>query len=46
MLSTAFLLAASMVVGQAEMPSTMPEEIRAHLDKHLVGEWTFERTWG
>ena len=46
MLSTSLLFVASLVVGQADIPSTMPEEIRAHLEKHLVGEWTFERTWG
>ena len=39
MLSTALLLAASMVVGQAE--PKMPEDVQAAM-QYLVGEWTVE----
>ena len=43
MLSTALLLATSVVVGQAD--GGMPDEVRAHIDKHIIGEWTTETTW-
>ena len=45
MLSTSLLLAASMVMGQADATSGMPEELRDHLNMHLIGEWTFKRIW-
>lgn len=44
MLNTALVLAASMVVGQTS--GGMPQEVRAHIDKHIIGEWTTQTTWG
>ena len=41
MLSTAFLLAASMVVGQAETASPLPQDIAAHF-QYLIGNWHVE----
>ena len=45
MFSTAFLLATSMVVGQADEAGGMPTAVRDQLDKHFIGEWSLERTW-
>lgn len=44
MFSTAILLAASMVGGETH--GGMPEELRQHIDKHVIGEWTTQTAWG
>ena len=44
MFGTAFLLAASMVVGQGD--GGMPESLRQHIEKHVIGQWTTRTTWG
>jgi hypothetical protein len=45
MLSSAvFVLAASMAVGQTN--SSMPKDVRQQIDRHLIGEWTSQTTWG
>jgi hypothetical protein len=41
MFSTAFLLAASMVVGQAEAASPLPQDVAAHF-QYLIGNWHVE----
>ena len=47
MLSTAFLLAASMVVGQAEEAATpaMPKDVRSAIE-FMAGEWESETSFG
>lgn len=44
MLSTALLLTASIVVGQAD--GGMPQRLRQHIEKHVIGEWSTQTTWG
>lgn len=40
------LLLASMAVGQDAKPTMMPTDLRKQIDERLIGEWTYEVTWG
>ena len=43
---TTLFLVASIAAAQDGKSTGMPAELRKHIDEHVIGEWTYEGSWG
>jgi hypothetical protein len=42
----ALLLTVSMVTAQEGKVTTMPAELRTQIEEQMIGQWSFQATWG